>query len=104
VVEVLFPDAKCREHYLTVKLGRDANIAEWVEKTEGFSIDELKATVLEVKCLGVALDDVLDRILKARPAKVIPVDQEDEMSWEMRGAIDHFMDNMRESKLKVSKG
>lgn len=63
VVEVGFPDANCRMFYLKHKLGEnDPIIPDWVEQTDGFSIDELKETVLSVKCLGISLMDVVNRL------------------------------------------
>lgn len=65
MVEVKYPEAAARLHYLNLKI-KDKNVwsvEEWVVKTEGFSIDELKETVLAVCCLGQTLDSVIDRII-----------------------------------------
>lgn len=64
MVEVKFPEAAARKHYLDLKVvdknAHDLN--NWVEITDGFSIDELKETVLAVCCLGQNLSEVVERI------------------------------------------
>ena len=65
VIEVKFPDVKARTAYLKAKLKLNANnvqLKTWVKKTKGLSIDEIKETVLSVKCLGCDLDEVINRI------------------------------------------
>src|ERR1035437_384054 len=62
VIHVDFPTAITRHFYLTKKIGHSLELDGWVEKTKNFSIDELKETVLAVKCLGYNLDTIIDRI------------------------------------------
>lgn len=64
ILEVKFPNAAARTSYLTRKLKtHDAGlIPNWVEKTDGLSIDELKESVLAVKCMGKSLDEIVERI------------------------------------------
>lgn len=63
VVEVPFPDAEARLFYLNAKLGgKDYDLAKWAELTDGFSIDEVKDTVLSVYCLGQTLDQAINRM------------------------------------------
>ena len=62
VVHVGFPSADTRRYYLKKKLSDKVNVDSWVEKTDGFSIDELKETVLSVLCLGYDLDSVIARV------------------------------------------
>lgn len=62
IVEVGFPSSQAREVYLTTKKVDPYALKTWVEKTEGFSIDELKETVLAVKCLDETLDTVVGRV------------------------------------------
>ena len=65
VVEVKYPDANARRFYLKHKLGKNTTkkeIDEIVKKTKGFSIDEVKETVLSNKCLDIELDVIIDRI------------------------------------------
>ena len=69
IMEVQFPNADARAAFLGRKLkAEDANeIPLWVDKTGGLSIDELKETVLSVKCLRKPLEEVVRRILAVRP-------------------------------------
>ena len=62
VIHVGFPTAATRHFYLTQKLGNSEDLGPWIEKSEGFSIDELKETVLAVRCLGYDLDTITDRV------------------------------------------
>lgn len=62
IVEVDFPSAEARAVYLKAKNVDSSKVNSWVDKTQGFSIDELKETVLAVKCLGETLDTVVSRI------------------------------------------
>lgn len=62
VIQVGFPSAETRKFYLSKKLKVSKNVDMWVEKTEGFSIDELKETVLAVMCLGYKLDEIIKRV------------------------------------------
>jgi SpoVK/Ycf46/Vps4 family AAA+-type ATPase len=73
IIEVEFPDAAAREFYLRHKLlEEDQNeVPGWVAKTEGLSIDELKETVLAVKCLGQNLEDVVVRLKAVEDRKNI---------------------------------
>lgn len=66
VIEIQFPDAAAREFYLNTKLNNAAEAAAWAEQTEGLSIDELKETVLAVKCLGQPLGDVVQKFRKLK--------------------------------------
>ena len=62
VVQVAFPTAKTREFYLNYKLKGKLDVKEWVSKTAGFSVDELKETVLSVICLQADLDAIIKRV------------------------------------------
>ena len=64
MVEVKFPDAVARKHYLDLKVldKQKYNVDNWVEVTEGFSIDEIKESVLAVCCLGQSLTSVIERL------------------------------------------
>lgn len=64
MVEVSMPSESARICYLKTKLPNisDEELSDWVRKTEGFSIDDLKETVLAVKCLNQKLDDVIIKI------------------------------------------
>lgn len=64
MVEVKFPDAIARKHYLNLKVldKQKYNVDNWVDVTDGFSIDEIKESVLAVCCLGQSLDSVIERL------------------------------------------
>jgi SpoVK/Ycf46/Vps4 family AAA+-type ATPase len=62
VVEVTFPTAETRAFYLNYKFKGKLDITEWVKKTNGFSVDELKETALSVLCLSADLDKIIKRI------------------------------------------
>jgi len=66
VIHVGAPTAEARQFYLETKLGDDKSIPNWVEQTEGLTIDEVKETVLAVKCLDCKLEDVVERINSSR--------------------------------------
>lgn len=61
-IPVGYPTAETRRFYLNYKVKNGADIESWVAKTEGFSIDELKETVLSVLCLSYDLDQIIARI------------------------------------------
>lgn len=62
VIEIKFPDTKARVSYLKSKLNDPSKIMTIADKTEGFSIDELKEVVLSTECLKQDLKYVVDRI------------------------------------------
>lgn len=72
VLEVKYPNEAARAVYLQQKLkASDADeIPEWVKRTEGLSIDELKETVLSVKCLGKSLSEIVSRIKSTKKEAV----------------------------------
>jgi hypothetical protein len=59
LIEVQFPDADAREFFLRKKGANPELIAEIVEKTEDFSIDEVKEVLLATHCLDQAVDEVI---------------------------------------------
>lgn len=69
VIEIAYPDKKSREFYLNEKMGKyttKKEIKDWVKRTDGLSIDELKELVLSTKCLQIKFDEVLLRIRKTK--------------------------------------
>jgi len=68
ILEVKFPNADARKQYLTMKLKPQdqEEIPAWVRATAGLSIDELKETVLSVKCFKNTLEETVQRILDTR--------------------------------------
>lgn len=78
VIEVKYPTPEAREVYLKNKLGQDFDTKEWVKKSEGLSIDELKETVVSVQCLSMNLDDVIKRIKQIKKEAGDLSDEENE--------------------------
>lgn len=87
-IEVGFPSAEARKHYLSIKMnGSDeSEINTWVEQTKGFSIDELKEVVLAVKCLGKPLSEVLHKI-RALKKDISSLTQEHEIKTRVKERI-----------------
>lgn len=65
VIEVEFPKAPEREHFLRHKAPdmSPETLTEWVSKTEGLSIDEVTECVRSVMCLGYPLEDIVKRFI-----------------------------------------
>lgn len=74
VVQVSFPTANTRRFYLNHKFKGKLDIESWVQKTEGFSVDELKETVLSVLCLRSDLDTIVARI-KENKGDIAPIQE-----------------------------
>lgn len=67
VIEVGYPSFKVRESYLAQKLGKNFELlAEWSEKTEGLTIDELKEVVQSVYILEEDIDETVERLIETR--------------------------------------
>jgi SpoVK/Ycf46/Vps4 family AAA+-type ATPase len=64
VIEVGAPDAETRYAYLKAKLGGEIDVTEWTEKTNGLVLDQIKDVIVSVFCIGLKLDDALDKIRK----------------------------------------
>lgn len=67
VIRVGYPGPEARRYYLEQKMSdvlSAKEITSWVEKTEHFSIDELKEVCRSVFCLNRSLDDTIKRILE----------------------------------------
>jgi len=63
LVLVDYPDAESRRYYLESKMKiTGTELDMWVAMSNGLSIDELKESVLSVKCLGNDLREVVQRI------------------------------------------
>jgi SpoVK/Ycf46/Vps4 family AAA+-type ATPase len=62
LVKVNPPTLEARTRYIEI-VSKDTSIVKSLaEKTEGFTIDELKEAVLSINCLGYKLDEAVDRI------------------------------------------
>lgn len=70
VIEVNYPTDKVRQAYFETKLGKNFKyLSEWVEKTEGLSVDELKEIVQAVYILNEDLEETIERLLTTRSDK-----------------------------------
>lgn len=71
VIEIGTPGPALRKAFIHAKVHRDdnVNLQEWVDKTEGLTIDHLKDLIISVLVLEVPLDDAI--------AKVRRMEQED---------------------------
>lgn len=68
ILEVKFPNLEARTVYLTQKLHGASveEVTEWANMSENLSIDELKESVLSVKCLGNPLNETIERLLSTK--------------------------------------
>lgn len=85
IVEVLFPNIEARQHYLNIKLPDNDNTS-WAELTDGFSIDELKETVLCVECLGYSLEESIARVKTSKGVDPKRFEKESEGNVLLNGA------------------
>jgi GTPase SAR1 family protein len=83
VIEMGFPSEKERHFYLDKKLKTNRHlIAKLVEVTEGFSIDELKETVLSHLCLKQPLNQIVNRILTIKGKRTFKDDLKEKFAKE----------------------
>lgn len=62
VIEVLHPTIEARTEYIKA-VSKNKNIVhELAEKTNGFTIDEVKEAVLSVNCLNYSINEAVERI------------------------------------------
>jgi len=64
VIEIGPPGPSLRKAFIHAKVHRDdnVNLQEWVDKTEGLTIDHLKDLIISVLVLEVSLDDAIAKI------------------------------------------
>lgn len=62
LIQVGFPSLEARTKYISLVSKNPAIVAELADKTEGFSIDELKEAVLSISCLGYTIDETVKRL------------------------------------------
>lgn len=62
VIEVFPPSIEARLKYIETVSRNKLIVNELAEKTAGFTIDELKESVLSINCLGYKLNDAVERI------------------------------------------
>lgn len=85
VVKVSFPTDETRLFYLKNKLGEGViDFDHWISKTSGFSIDELKETVLSVLCLNADIDVICDRVRENKKSGELDPerDEDEEEEWD----------------------
>ena len=103
VTEIPFPDKVAREFYLQTKLGNteaEGALQEILKRTEGFSIDELKETILASICLNQALNDVIKRIKENKKLSKNN-DLEQKVIWDRynnNGYLDTYGESLAEIK------
>lgn len=90
VIEVHFPSAHARTVYFSNKLGGKVNnLQEFIDKTSGLSVDELKEVVQSVYIFGNHIDEVVARILKAKGQAVTSASYNKPMSQSL-GNLEMF--------------
>lgn len=62
LIKVNFPSLEARTKYISLVSKNNDIVSELAEKTEGFSIDELKEAVLSISCLGYSIDETVQRL------------------------------------------
>lgn len=64
VVEIGPPNAELREAFIRAKIHPEdeININEWVEKTDGFTIDHIKDLIVSVLVLKVPFEEAIDKL------------------------------------------
>ena len=86
VMEVKFPNQQARRAYLQTKLKDKSIIQTIVEKTEGFSIDELKEVVRGHYCMGKDLNSYISYVAK-NSGKEIDQENSDDYDDDDQGFI-----------------
>lgn len=92
VMEVKFPNQQARRAYLQTKLKDKSIIQTIVEKTEGFSIDELKEVVRGHYCMGKDLNSYISYVAK-NSGKEIDQENSDDYDDDYQGFIGDPDDN-----------
>lgn len=97
VLEIGPPDAALRRSFLEAKINKDdsVDLDDWVEKTEGLTIDHLKDVVISVLVLQVSLDDAVAKIKQMQVEDLNEYSRKDE--YEDEGAV-------AEAPLTLSRG
>ena len=105
VIEIYYPGDEARAAYLKVKLAKEdqKEIPEWVKQTSGLSIDELKETVLSVKCLGNSLKDTVSRIREVK-LKSLKFGYSEDQEVEYADVAEWQLTDMKMAMEKKTKG
>ena len=105
VIEVDFPNLEARLTYLKHKLGEenDSLVNQIAELTKGFSIDELKETVLATICLGQDTNEVVDKIKKVKGLVYEVVNEDGNKSkgwnWDVSRAFEEAEEELDDAKI-----
>lgn len=86
VMEIKFPNQQARHAYLQTKLKDKSTIQTIVERTEGFSIDELKEVVRGHYCMGKDLNSYISYVAK-NSGKEIDQENSDDYDDDDQGFI-----------------
>jgi len=90
ILEVKYPNTACRRQYLGLKMGLDfAPLNDWVQSTNGLSVDELKEVVQSVYIFEEEIGDVVSRIKKTRDFTPIEESEDlfDDEDYDEKGLI-----------------
>lgn len=82
VIEVNYPTDNVRRAYFENKLGKNfKHLTEWIEKTEGLSVDELKEIVQAVYILNENIDETIQRLVETRSEKDYEKNEQEEINY-----------------------
>lgn len=66
IVELGPPEEDVRREFITKRMPEDdlkkIDVDEWVKKTEGFVLDHIKDLFISVNCIGIPLDEAVEKI------------------------------------------
>lgn len=100
VVEVGLPAADVRKAFLLGKLGKnglpESELNEWVAKSEGFTLDHLKDLIISVLCIGVSLDETIEKL---KTMNATDLDDGADVAWD---SIDELMCDTEAANTPVS--
>jgi hypothetical protein len=63
VIEIGLPNADTRRRYIEAKTfpEENVNLNAWTKATEGLTIDQIKDLIISVYCIGLSLEEAVDR-------------------------------------------
>jgi SpoVK/Ycf46/Vps4 family AAA+-type ATPase len=79
VIEVGTPNAETRKAFLAGKIGKDENvdINKWVKLTDGMMLDHLKDLIVSVLCIGLPLDEAVEKLKTMNASELRDEDEDD---------------------------
>ena len=89
------PSAKAREAYLLAKISdvTDEELAEYVQKSEGYSVAHLKELVILTKCFEYSISDAIERLddmVKRMPTSDSPPDKKSKFGFSSEDPDDFY--------------